>query len=476
MLGHVSRLLILGAVTCLASAALAEGGRPSCTTTRVDYRRLAAEAYIWGYPLIRSAQLRQNMTLPEDPLRTRPATTAGAPINRLGHARALADPETRQGVAPNNDTLYSLAWIDTAAGPFVFETPDFGRRYYTFQMGQADTSTELALGQSTHGSRLPPIFIQGPGQDHPVPRGMIGVRTKQRYFMLAGRTLVRDEKDFAEVWQLQDRMRLRTWEDFRHGRDREAPIVPQVPIARREPPTDDPAAFLQMLGAVLDDWRPAGSDRRIARSLTRLGLAPGRTFDPRCLPAQALPEIAQGLAEARSAIEQRTRDLGTNVNGWTINYRGASFGSDLLLRAAVAMDQIYVLPAHEAIYMIAKRDSQGRTLDGNSSYALRFRADELPPADAFWSATVYYAKGFLAANPIGRYSIGDRTPGLVRSADGSIEIRLQHDAPADGVANWLPVPSEPFTVMLRLYRPAEDARNRRWLPPAIKEMPADWRK
>lgn len=473
MLGFLYRLLILTAGVSLSSAALADGARDGCPAARADYRRLAAEAYVWGYPLIRSAQLRQNMTLPEDPLRARPATTAGAPINRLGHARQLATPETRQGVAPNNDTLYSLAWIDTAAGPFVFEAPDFGARYYTFQMGQADTSTDLALGQSTHGAQLPPIFILGPGQDHPVPPGMIGVGASQRYFMLAGRTLVRDAEDFAEVWKLQDRMRLRTWEDYRASRDREPPIMPQVPIERREPPTDDPAAFLGMLGTVLEDWRPAGADRRIVRSLAPLGLAPGRPFDPRCVPSAALPGIAQGLASARAAIEQRTRELGTNANSWSVNYRGAAFDHDLLLRAAVAMDQVYVLPAREAIYMIAKRDSQGRTLDGRASYVLRFDADALPPADAFWSATIYYAKGFLVANPAGRYSIGDRTPGLLRGADGSIAIRLQHRAPADGGANWLPVPAEPFTVMLRIYRPGEDVMNRKWLPPAIVEVPTD---
>jgi hypothetical protein len=37
---------------------------------------------------------------------------------------------------------------------------------------------------------------------------------------------------------------------------------------------------------------------------------------------------------------------------------------------------------------------------------------------------------YLVANPIGRYSIGDRTPGLRRDADGSLTIVIQHDQPA----------------------------------------------
>jgi hypothetical protein len=47
---------------------------------------------------------------------------------------------------------------------------------------------------------------------------------------------------------------------------------------------------------------------------------------------------------------------------------------------------------------------------------------------------------YLVANPIGRYSIGDRTPGLRRDADGSLTIVIQHDQPAD-TSNWLPRPS-----------------------------------
>ena len=38
---------------------------------------------------------------------------------------------------------------------------------------------------------------------------------------------------------------------------------------------------------------------------------------------------------------------------------------------------------------------------------------------------------FLVANPIDRYSIGDRTPGLHTAEDGSLTIVMQHDEPAE---------------------------------------------
>jgi hypothetical protein len=75
---------------------------------------IAERAYVWGFALVVAARIRQNLTLPLDPHAPRPASVAGAPINHLGHQRALADPELRVGVGPNVDTLYSLAWLDIA--------------------------------------------------------------------------------------------------------------------------------------------------------------------------------------------------------------------------------------------------------------------------------------------------------------------------------------------------------------------------
>jgi hypothetical protein len=96
-------------------------------------------------------------------------------------------------------------------------------------------------------------------------------------------------------------------------------------------------------------------------------------------------------------------------------------------------------------------DGDGDPLDGRNRYVLRFGQD--PPVDAFWSITMYDLPDYyLVASPIGRYSIGDRTPGLRRGSDGSLTIAIQHDRP-DDASNWLPAPAAPFRPILRLYQP-----------------------
>jgi len=160
---------------------------------------LAVRAYVWGHAPILAARLRQTFTNPDEPFAPRPATSAGAPLNNMGHQRRLSDP-TLPGIAPNVDTLYSLAWLDLADEPFVLEAPDFGSRYYTFQIGYADTATDLSLGARTHGRQLPPIFISGPGDRTPAPEGMLHLASRTRYLLVAGRILVQpDEPDDHEV-------------------------------------------------------------------------------------------------------------------------------------------------------------------------------------------------------------------------------------------------------------------------------------
>lgn len=113
-------------------------------------------------------------------------------------------------------------------------------------------------------------------------------------------------------------------------------------------------------------------------------------------------------------------------------------------------------------------DKDGQGLDGHNRYTLTF--DQDPPVGAFWSITMYDLPDFyLVANPIGRYSIGDRTPGLRRDADGSLTIVIQHDQPAD-TSNWLPAPAAPFRPIMRLYQPGPAVLDGTFKIPPITRM------
>ena len=115
-------------------------------------------------------------------------------------------------------------------------------------------------------------------------------------------------------------------------------------------------------------------------------------------------------------------------------------------------------------------DREGRPLDGNSRYVLHFDKGKLPPVDAFWSVTAYDTEGYFIPNSLNRLAFGDRDK-LVTSADGSLDLYIQADAPGgDKEANWLPVAKDPFTLLMRLYSPKSEFLSGSWAPPAVQKM------
>lgn len=427
-----------------------------------DVPDLAELLQVWAYPLVFAQRMRLNFTQPLDPDGPRPATSAGARAGRLGHQRRLAGPDLAVGVAPNVDTLYSVAWLDLGGGEREVVLPDPGDRYLSLQVGCADTTSPLVISRRTHGDRLPPVRV-GRGVPTVTSEGdRIRVSTPARWAMVVARTGVvpGDPADLAAAHAVQDGIRL---VPARAGEPAEPPPRPVdvalTHIARQEEILQ-PREFAIALTAVLDDHAavvPAGVAAAI-RACDLAGLATGSAERARTRG------VADGLRQGYDAIRSRVGDLGRTVNGWSVNDRGAQFGDDHLLRAAVAHAQIYVNPADEALYPVCETDADGMPLDGRAGpYRLEFPPGGLPPARAFWSLTMYHAEGLLVDNVLGRYAVGDRTPGLEPAADGSLRVEISASPPPSGNANWLPAPDGPFRLMLRLYWP----ERRDWAPPPV---------
>ena len=140
-------------------------------------------------------------------------------------------------------------------------------------------------------------------------------------------------------------------------------------------------------------------------------------------------------------------------------------------RALAARAGLWGNHGYEAAYAMVYRDGDGDALDGANRYEPRFEHE--PPVGAFWSVTMYDdAEFYLVANPIDRYSIGDRTPGLHRDADGGLTLVLQHDEPAEAErrVNWLPTPAGGFRPILRMYEPDAAVFDGRYQLPPIRRV------
>ncbi len=401
------------------------------------------------------------------------ATAERFPTNTLVGIGALADPTTRTVVSPNHDTLYSVSRLDLSQGPLVIDAPASPRRYSVVQLLDTATNAFAYVGSRRDRDRASSTALVPPGWRGSLPEGVRLVRSPSRLVLLLGRTLVDDRADLAEAAALLRRYALTPLAAWTAGERRAATVLGAFPPGQRPVEVPGGAAFFDALGAALAADPPPRRDACALRAFARAGIGPGRA--PGTAAGAGLRRALAAAPAAGSRVLDaaiRAYDAATRrrSRGWsTLGPDVGRFGRNHIGRAIVARVGLLANVPAEALYPATTTDLAGRRLDGRRVYEVRFRAGELPPVDSFWSLTAYGADRFLVDNPIDRYVVGDRTPGLRRGRDGSLTIVLSARRPraARDRANWLPVPPRPFNLILRLYEPRRAATSGRWRPPAV---------
>jgi len=422
-----------------------------------DAEQWAAEAWIFGYPLVLMDVTRSVMA------------AGGQPANTFQHLRAFPDHTFTDVVSPNADTLYSTAWLDLRAEPIVLSLPDLGDRYVMMPMLSAWTDVFAAPGSRTTGSVGGDFAIVGPGWTGELPSGVSRIDAPTAMAWLIGRTGTAGTRDYLAVHRLQDQYRLTPLSRFTGGPAPAEPpelatamshLAPVDQVARMDGPT-----FFGRLAALLVDNPPSAADADAVATLERLGIHPGQPVSTSDQALAAGPSAGQALL--RHSGEQA--DAG-KVNGWTIMRGLGDYGTDYGRRAYVALIGLGANLDEDAVYPHATVDDQGRGLGGGHSYLLHFEPGQEPPVRGFWSLTLYDDKQSFIDNPIDRYAIGDRDP-LGFHEDGSLDILIQHEDPGPGwESNWLPAPTGSFNVFLRAYWPKPEILDGTWTPPAITRL------
>ncbi|MBO9557238.1 MAG: DUF1254 domain-containing protein [Caulobacter sp.] len=389
----------------------------------------AAEAWLYALPLIEMATTRARML-----------KAPGAAINKLTHSRSMSDHTFRAVTTPNNDTLYSTAFLDLTQGPATLIVPPTGDRYWSAAIMDMFTNNNAVLGLRTVGGEGGTFTLVGPGQPS---KGPNPVRVATPHAWLLIRTLVTDQADLSAAHKVQDGFVL---------------TAPKAPSPPAYPTRDaEPAVYFEVARALLAEEGFPATDLAFLRRARGLLTPP---FEPRSgvrLISAQDKAMAAGADQARM-IAQFAKGRQIFTNGWAYPRPNlGDYGQDYIYRAIVALMGLGALPVAEAMYMKAAGDDGSGLFNGDGLYRLSMPADV--PVDAFWSLSMYEAtpdgQFFFTDNPIKRYAIGDRTPGLKREADGSVTLWIGRTDPGgERSANWLPAPkSGPFGLYLRTYLP-----------------------
>lgn len=409
-----------------------------------DLQTAARAAFIYTLPMVEIATTRQR------------TQGLGHRMGVFAHVRNLANHKHRAVTMPNNDTLYSTAQIDLSAGPVTITLPSTGDRYFSLALMDAYSNNFAILGTRTTGPESVTFRLVGPGE---AAEGLNVVRSPTPHVWALARILVDGPHDLEAARQVQ------------------------AELSMQGPPSDMPgpyaarsaswAEYLASASALMAANPPPLSDLRILREMAPLGLL--ERFDPARFSAAQIVEIEAGLAEGRTAVRIGGLGGGDYVEGWSYpSARLGDFDQDYLYRGAVALSGLAALPPAEAVYMRAEGPEPGDLFDGAKAWRLHFPADRHLPVKSFWSLSLYEAtedgQFFFTENPLTRYAIGDRTPGLEHNVDGSLDLWIGHDDPGGArSANWLPAPAGPFALTMRAYLPKPELLDGHYRLPPITE-------
>lgn len=429
---------------------------------------VAVEAYVYLYPLVMmDTTRRQAVNIEAGKVFGR------GPMNTFTHIPTFPPADFRDVVRPNFDTLYSIAWLDLTIEPMVVAVPDTHGRYYMLPMLDMWTDVFACPGKRTTGTGEGQFAVVPPGWSGWLPNGVQRIDAPTRHVWVIGRTQANGEQDYAAVHQVQAGYTvtpLSQWGQM--SQPIAAWIDPTVDM--QTPPmtqvnTMSGQAFFTYAAELMKGNPPHITDQPIVARMRRLGIEPGLSFHYDAADATVRSALDRAVADGQATIKAKISTLAKVVNGWQIITDSIGvYGTFYLKRAIIALVGLGANLPEDAIYPINLGDADGRPLNGAHRYVLHFEPAAIPPAEAFWSLTLYDQHGFPTANALNRCAIGDRDP-LSFNSDGSLDLLIQHQSPgADRESNWLPAPSGAFNVLLRLYAPKAPVIDGRWVPPPVR--------
>lgn len=472
---------------------------------------MGIQAYTFGLPLTIMERERK-IRLDPDKIAAQKGIAPVAPINQIGHMHRLSTDKDILPYTPNNDTVYSGAFLELGAEPIILHVPDIYDRYWSVEVANAFLNNRFYIGTRATGGQGGNYAFIGPGWRGELPEGVIPKRFPYNSVLFALRinpiehdrrlknnpTDIQAPTKFAnpieleKVHLVQQQFSLTSLSNWKQGNFGVAAVPDNISKDTR-PDYDGDLAYFQLIADLMIENPPAQEHKAAYEPFKYIGLVVGKKFNP-----DALDEpIKRGLA--RAAV------MGDQIMQWKVKYRGtpyptrwnnlreARYGFDYLDRAVGVLEGLFVHDYEEALYFSTYESFKGvdegsvvkgtgEFFDCRQKYQIHFEPEQIPQTKemGFWSITMYGPDFQLVTNDIDRFLINNSTPGLEYNDDGSLDIYIQQDQPSEEhqQRNWLPCPkydsNHPndtlFRLNYRIYLPTDYTLNHRdqFIPPVKK--------
>ncbi|MGR4871118.1 DUF1254 domain-containing protein [Variovorax sp. LARHSF232] len=460
------KAVFAGAVSLAAALSLSSCGKAE---EGISYVR-AMESYVYGFPLVMMGVTKDVMTA---------ASKSGeykAPINQFAHLRTYVSPDFKDVVRISVNSLWSHGFLDLDKEPMVVSVPDTKERYIVVQALNMWTDDFLSAGTRTPEAKFGNFMIVGPNWNGAAPAGVKQTfRSSTRHAWVLVQMSAASPKDFPQIHALQDQLKITPLSAW--GKPYTPPAtVPVDPAADATATPYDQVRlmtgemFFGRLATLLKENPPYPADTDAIEKLKKLGIEPGKDFDPTKLDPNVLKGINKAPLEVWKKLAEGPYDA-KGENGWITMLNLGRYGTDYTTRALIAWLGLGALTSDDATYPCAFMDGDGNVLDGAGKYVMHFDKGGLPPSGSgVWSISPY-RENFYVRNATERYGILSSMP-LMYNPDGSLDVYIQAKSPgADKEANWLPSPpSGPFNLTVRIYQPKKEALDGTYKIPAVKKV------
>ncbi|MCA9493719.1 MAG: DUF1254 domain-containing protein [Myxococcales bacterium] len=384
---------------------------------------------------------------------------AGKPVDAFVWHQSRPTPTLDH--APNPDVIYAIGLVDLRAEPAVLHTTDLFDRYWSMQVSDLFVESVAYVGTRETGGAGGDHVIVPPGYQGYLPPGVPVIEATSTRMVVLGRIHVRDDDDVPNVLALQPGYSLSTLSAWRGQTGPTMPEAPPVRGPQHETATNG-VAFWDELGDILLATTPRVEEQPLFDALLPYGIGPGLHPSEQITDPDLLDRLERITVDGLADIVAET----DSYRHWIPELHAGRFDGDLLHRAAWCSDGWVTQEPVEAVYV------RSELYDGASPHVLRMEASQLPPAEAFWSISVYGEDSHPIANPQERYSVQSTDPTLIFGPKGGVEIRFAPTWPGGPPDNWLPVDAtRRYNVFLRAYIPGDSVLDGTWQPPPIELLP-----
>jgi hypothetical protein len=229
------------------------------------------------------------------------------------------------------------------------------------------------------------------------------IKTPTNIAWISNRIFVNGTSDLPNVHAIQDQIKLVPLSVFQgNATSAISPSLSSIQAAikasdKTPNPAMIPAAGVKVYDAISQamvgnpqTYPPP--DRQLLAKFASMGIGPGKTPSKEAASNSTLNAALQtGVTEGEKLINAKIANLGTSVNGWLWTSGVGTYGTNYLLRAAIAKYGLGGNAAEEAFYPVAETDSNGTILTGGTNYTIHFKPSQIPPVNpkGFWSITIY---------------------------------------------------------------------------------------